>query len=217
MKKYKSALVYWILATTFIFPVACGRSPAPQKHPAAASRVAATAPTPEPLPDQVPQPKSTSALEPGSPSARTAVSFVHQVNAGETLGMIARWYTGREGNWRRLVAANPGIRPERLQIGTRIHIPENLLIRREAMPRPAGPTNTRQASPPIIQASPPSIQEVRAIADELEQIDTASPGPSPQAPPVPTPPPAADELFGPIERMPPPDLSPMPLELETLE
>jgi hypothetical protein len=25
------------------------------------------------------------------------------------------------------------------------------------------------------------------------------------------------ERFGPIERMPPPDLSPMPLELETLE
>lgn len=59
----------------------------------------------------------------------------HNVRSkGETLGKIASWYTGSEKNWKKVLAANPGLEERKLKIGTRIVIPEQLLTRRTAMP-----------------------------------------------------------------------------------
>ncbi len=54
---------------------------------------------------------------------------------GETLSIIAKWYTGKFKNWKALAKANPKLNPNRILIGNKIHIPEDLLKTREPMPQ----------------------------------------------------------------------------------
>lgn len=54
---------------------------------------------------------------------------------GETLGLIASWYTGASTNWRELKDFNAEIDLKRIRTGDRITIPERLLVRREPMPK----------------------------------------------------------------------------------
>jgi len=61
--------------------------------------------------------------------------YVHTVRySGETLGVIALYYTGKTANWPLLQNANPGLKPERITLGQTIMIPSSLLIRQEALP-----------------------------------------------------------------------------------
>ena len=63
-------------------------------------------------------------------------SFVHTVQwSGETLPIIAKWYTGDSSNWQHLADANPNINPERLSAGSTIFIAEDLLKNRKPMPK----------------------------------------------------------------------------------
>ncbi len=63
-------------------------------------------------------------------------SFVHMVQwPGETLPVVAKWYTGDDSNWQFLADANPNINPERLSAGNKIFIPEDLLKTRKPMPK----------------------------------------------------------------------------------
>jgi len=60
----------------------------------------------------------------------------HRVQySGETLQVISAWYTGRGSNWQLIRAANPGLRPERINIGKTIIIPGNLVVERRPMPQ----------------------------------------------------------------------------------
>ncbi len=60
--------------------------------------------------------------------------FVHTVQwQGETLQMIARWYTGNGGNWKNLADANPVINAGRLMVGDKIFIPGNLLKQKKLL------------------------------------------------------------------------------------
>lgn len=69
---------------------------------------------------------------PGSP--RTG--YLHTVRwQGETLCLIAQWYTGSWKNWRTLADSNSAINPDRLAIGDRVVIPEGLLRNRKPLPR----------------------------------------------------------------------------------
>jgi LysM repeat protein len=52
---------------------------------------------------------------------------------GETLPIIAKWYTGKSVNWKALSKVNPGINSQRIRIGCRVKIPGNLLVTRESM------------------------------------------------------------------------------------
>lgn len=61
--------------------------------------------------------------------------FVHTVQwKGETLSVIAKWYTGRADNWRALANANAKFNPTLLKKGYRIFIPRHLLKRTDPMP-----------------------------------------------------------------------------------
>ncbi len=61
---------------------------------------------------------------------------VHVVQwPGETLPMIAQWYTGQKENWEALANANPNIAPERLSPGDRILLPPQLVKTEKKMPR----------------------------------------------------------------------------------
>lgn len=67
---------------------------------------------------------------------QSSTPCVHTVRwSGETLSVIAKWYTGKFENWRALVKVNPKLNPNRIFIGSKILIPEDLLKNREPMPQ----------------------------------------------------------------------------------
>lgn len=62
--------------------------------------------------------------------------LVHKVRyPGESVSIIAGWYTGEIENWKILADVNPGINPNVIHEGMKINIPESLLKEREPMPR----------------------------------------------------------------------------------
>jgi hypothetical protein len=54
---------------------------------------------------------------------------------GESLSLIASWYTGSSKNWRKLAKANPGLNPNRIKGGNVIVIPSFLLKTRVPLPQ----------------------------------------------------------------------------------
>lgn len=62
-------------------------------------------------------------------------TFQHVVQSGETLGMIADWYTGKSSNWTQIMSVNPGLRPERLKPGQIVLIPRSILIKDTPIPK----------------------------------------------------------------------------------
>jgi LysM repeat protein len=79
---------------------------------------------PEPLPAAPPE-------EPKEPPY-----LVHTVTwPGETLALIAKWYTGDTENWRAIAKANPRLNPRRIRLGSQIQIPSELVKNREPMPK----------------------------------------------------------------------------------
>ena len=62
--------------------------------------------------------------------------FEHRVKwRGETLSLIARWYTGRYGNWKVIAQANPGLNPNRISVGNIIYIPPEMMKTKNPLPR----------------------------------------------------------------------------------
>jgi hypothetical protein len=62
--------------------------------------------------------------------------FIHTVRwSGETLSVVAQWYTGKHGNWKAVAKANPALNPHRIFKGNEIVIPEKLLETRKPMPK----------------------------------------------------------------------------------
>jgi len=62
--------------------------------------------------------------------------YVHTVKwGGETVSIIAAWYTGDHQNWKALAQANPQIDPNLIREGDKILIPEGLLRTREPLPK----------------------------------------------------------------------------------
>ena len=54
---------------------------------------------------------------------------------GESMSLIARWYTGSTNNWRKLAKANPRLNPDRIKKGNVILIPSALMKNREPLPQ----------------------------------------------------------------------------------
>lgn len=62
--------------------------------------------------------------------------FEHTVRwRGESLSLIARWYTGHIENWKALAQANPDLNPNRIMVGNVIYIPQEMMNTRELLPR----------------------------------------------------------------------------------
>ena len=69
-------------------------------------------------------------------SRQPARHLVHRVRwPGETLSIIAKWYTGEFNNWKTLADFNPKLKPDRIWVGQKILVPEGLLKTREPMPK----------------------------------------------------------------------------------
>ena len=62
--------------------------------------------------------------------------FEHRVKwTGETLSLIAKWYTGSYGNWKAIAEANPGLDPNRIAVGNTINIPPEMMKTKKPLPR----------------------------------------------------------------------------------
>jgi hypothetical protein len=61
--------------------------------------------------------------------------FEHKVQwYGESLSLIAKWYTGQYKNWKALAQANPGLNPDRINIGNIIYIPPEIMTTQKFLP-----------------------------------------------------------------------------------
>ena len=78
-------------------------------------------------------------VKPATKKARprqSARHLVHRVKwSGESLSIIAKWYTGEFNNWRTLADFNPKVKSDRIWVGQEILVPEGLLKTREPMPK----------------------------------------------------------------------------------
>lgn len=121
----------------------------------AACSTTAPAPTPEsqPVAEMQPAPEAKQAHLTEAPAEEPSAEptpFVHTVKwPGETLSLVAKWYTGDYANWRRVAKANPALNPHRIFVGNRIVIPEDILKTRTPMPRKlvAGKRPTSKKTP----------------------------------------------------------------------
>ncbi len=77
----------------------------------------------------VEEPSETAHIEETKPA-----DLIHKVSfSGETLAMIANWYTGKSSNWKLIIEANPKIKPEKIALGQEIIIPGKLIIQRNPL------------------------------------------------------------------------------------
>ncbi len=62
--------------------------------------------------------------------------YKHTVHwPGESLSLIASWYTGSSKNWRKLAEVNPGLNPNRIRSGDVVFIPPAWLKTRVSLPQ----------------------------------------------------------------------------------
>ena len=122
--------------------------------------------TPETKPSKpkkasIPPPKEIKTKPPAKPAY-----YEHRVRwSGESLSIIAKWYTGSFDNWKKLAKANPKIDPSRIYAGQEIRIPGDLLKTRDPMPksfladagkekREAPPSEPPPPQPPPVEEEP---------------------------------------------------------------
>ena len=80
--------------------------------------------------------------------------YTHTVRwPGESLSVIAKWYTGNGENWKILARANPELEPDRIRVGETIRIPENIMQTKK--PLPQGFLQLRGETPPARLSSKP--------------------------------------------------------------
>jgi hypothetical protein len=100
--------------------------------------------------------------------------FVHHIEwPGQTLGEIARWYTGKFENWKKLAKpVNPDLERccVRLRVGREVSIPRELLVRTEPMPK----TVTRP-SKPLVKAGAGTAAEAKAEVGKAEEMKAEEP------------------------------------------
>ena len=86
------------------------------------------------------------------PAPPKPVFFEHKIKfSGETLAAIAGWYTGDAKNWHAIAAANPKLKPNNLQIGDAVEIPENLITQVEELPKKLPKRLMNQKNPPKVK------------------------------------------------------------------
>jgi LysM repeat protein len=112
----------------------------------------ASVPGGEMAPGQAPQAPAVK----GAPAKEPAY-FIYTVKwPNESLSIIAAWYTGQIDNWKALAKVNPELDPNRINIGDKIRIPEELMKTHNPptqefvdslVPKPKKPHPTKETSP----------------------------------------------------------------------
>lgn len=142
----------------------------------------------QPLTDHPPDPVTGSApAAVADPDLEDSAHLRHTIAyPGETLTLIAKWYTGDAANWRRIAELNRISSPTALRIGQVIVIPKALLKRDAPMPRSileeqARPSPTQPAAP-LEDPSPEPEISAEQPADSPEEPSGESRAGSPSSP-----------------------------------
>jgi hypothetical protein len=95
-----------------------------------------------------------------TPTAPQKTQFVHTVKyPGETLSIIAKWYTGDVNNWEILANANPHIDYNKMVPGNNIFIPENLLKNKIPLTKNFVDSYYKKKEPTSKTETPPEKEE----------------------------------------------------------
>jgi LysM domain len=101
---------------------------------------------------------------PREPAVYAPQYFKHTVKyQGETLAMIAKWYTGNVYNWQAILDVNPGLDVRRIRIGSIINIPINLTVKQTEMPKPTA--SMKRESTSALGAETPTPQPTVLVPD----------------------------------------------------
>ena len=93
--------------------------------------------------------------------------YYHRVKySGETLSIIAKWYTGDADNWQALTKANPKLDPNRILLGAKIRIPRKLLNTQKPMTRSFVITSTKKKQPKPSSTTPSQVKSTRTAQKE---------------------------------------------------
>ena len=142
----------WVIVILFLMSMYSCRSARPKPAPASSQPPPATSePASTPPKTSPPQRSSPPPSKPGPPQKEVTplpsekpfqeeTYYTHTVKwSGETVSIIAAWYTGDLDNWKVLAEVmtknNPNADIKRIYVGNKILIPENLLKTRETMPQ----------------------------------------------------------------------------------
>jgi hypothetical protein len=114
--------------------------------------------------------------------------FVYRVeHDGETLGDIARWYTGKYGNWQILTKpVNPDLTQccAKLEVGREVKIPRHLVVRTDPMPAPKKKASPARSKAAKSKAPPAKAAEEAPAASDESGTEETSPATEPaEAPP----------------------------------
>ncbi len=98
------------------------------------------------------------------PKPRVENYFLHSVKyPGETLAIIAEWYTGNSNNWKILANENPNLNPNLIKIGEFIKIPRDMVIKFDPLPKSAVVKTPVQKS-----SSRESVSKARETSDQKQ-------------------------------------------------
>ena len=96
--------------------------------------------------------------------------YAHKVRwEGETLSLIAKWYTGSQKNWKVLAKNNSWLEPNDLSIGHKIFIPRNLLKTKKPMPRDF--VFASKSKPEVRQTKAKQAEKAGGSLSESEAIE----------------------------------------------
>ena len=164
MKSYKLAVhAGWLVLAAFIWTLSSGCAmlqKSPQKAEQARETKKGTAVT-------------TSNSNPNLP-------YFHQVRwQGETLSMIAKWYTGDWRNWKALAEVNPWVEPNNMFTGLKVKIPRQLLKNQKDMPREfvLSFSSQKKAGAPIKEADEKEVSGSSAERGEVKGTNIQFVGP----------------------------------------
>jgi hypothetical protein len=102
--------------------------------------------------------------------------YEHKVQfPGETLSIIASWYTGRADNWPRIRDANPGLRPEAMRIGQFVYIPRHLVVNdrpltQDAVRKARGTTEQRQPTRHLTEEKSEVHEPIKEIVEPKPEV-----------------------------------------------
>lgn len=116
----------------------CASSPAekPEQSPASAAPGPNSGQESSTIPSPQPGSKGDGVTAPAPRPISETGYFTHKVRwHGESVSIIAGWYTGDLQNWKVLKEHNPGLNPNRIHEGNKIRIPEYLMKTKAPLPK----------------------------------------------------------------------------------
>lgn len=112
---------------------------------------------------QLQTPPKPATVEVVGPAVEMAVPLSHRIANGETLDVIAKRLYGRASAASEILAANPGLNPRRMKVGTELKLPRPPTLKTRAMPETAAVSRPAAVVGGTASATPASNAAVHVV------------------------------------------------------